>query len=260
MGAAGGRYCVVTPYFREDRATLSRCIDSVRGLTVAADHILVADGHPKPWMDDAPVRHVTLDRPHADYGDFARGAGALMAVAEVYDGILFLDADNWFEPDHLETCLAAARQAPDCAFVAAQRKLIRPNGTRIPGRLEEQPQEDHVDTNCYLLLPSVYHLVHRWCTIPRELALIGDRLFYKALRQEGLPFAVAPRPTVNYLCLFREIYLLNGETPPPEAKPNVQPAHLQRWLDARSPEEHARIKQLTGLDLSHADLKKSYHA
>ena len=40
------RYAVITPYHREDRVMLKRCIDSVARQTVAADHFLVADGFP----------------------------------------------------------------------------------------------------------------------------------------------------------------------------------------------------------------------
>ena len=72
---------------------LKRCMDSVRRQTTKVDHMLVADGFPQDWISTEPVRHLILDRPHADYGDVARGVGALTAVAEKYDGIAFLDAE-----------------------------------------------------------------------------------------------------------------------------------------------------------------------
>src|SRR6201987_2885430 len=87
MGDRGRRYIVVTPYFKEDKAMLKRCMSSVRRQAVGVDHMLVADGFPQDWISDEPVRHLILDRPHADYGDVARGVGALTAVAEKYDGI-----------------------------------------------------------------------------------------------------------------------------------------------------------------------------
>jgi hypothetical protein len=66
MGDRDGRYCVVTPYFKEDRAMLQRCMDSVRRQTTKVDHMLVADGFPQDWISTEPVRHLILDRPHAD--------------------------------------------------------------------------------------------------------------------------------------------------------------------------------------------------
>ena len=60
MGGGGGRYCVVTPYFKEDRAMLQRCMDSVRRQTTKVDHMLVADGFPQDWISTEPVRHLIL--------------------------------------------------------------------------------------------------------------------------------------------------------------------------------------------------------
>src|SRR5689334_20420519 len=104
------RYAFVTPYYKETRDCLERCIASVKQQTIPADHILVSDGFPQDWLDQADVRHVHLDRAHGDYGNTPRGIGSLMAVAEGYDGIGLLDADCWLEPDHLEHCLKQAEQ------------------------------------------------------------------------------------------------------------------------------------------------------
>ena len=41
------RYAFVTPYYKEARDCLERCVASVRRQTVRADHILVADGFPR---------------------------------------------------------------------------------------------------------------------------------------------------------------------------------------------------------------------
>jgi hypothetical protein len=54
MRDRGGRYCVVTPYFKEDRAMLKRCMDSVRRQTAKVDHMLVADGFPQDWISTEP--------------------------------------------------------------------------------------------------------------------------------------------------------------------------------------------------------------
>ncbi len=117
--------CVVTPYYREDRAILQRCLESVRRQAFAVDHLLVADGFPQDWLDAAPVRHIRLDRAHGDYGNAARGVAALLAIAEKYQAIAFLDADNWYADNHLETCFAAARANPQAPYVIARREFVR---------------------------------------------------------------------------------------------------------------------------------------
>jgi hypothetical protein len=250
MGGGGGRYCVVTPYFKEDRAMLKRCMDSVRRQTTKVDHMLVADGFPQDWISTEPVRHLILDRPHADYGDVARGVGALTAVAEKYDGIAFLDADNWYDDDHVTCCLAAARNTPGSAFAAAQRKFVRHDGSVMgPVRPAEIPHAEHIDTNCYFFLPKSYHFLHYWCTIPRELSASGDHLIYLLLHLHSMKPGVVPKPTVNYLCNFEQIYRQIGEEPPPDAKPLVNWNDQQAWINSLSAEELGVVRSLTGLGL-----------
>ena len=78
------RWVIVTPYYKEERPLLSRCISSVSNQSVRTDHIVVADGHPQSWIDMEPVRHLKLDRSHGDYGNTPRGIGVLLAISEGY--------------------------------------------------------------------------------------------------------------------------------------------------------------------------------
>jgi glycosyltransferase involved in cell wall biosynthesis len=132
------RFAIVTPYYKEMQPVLERCIASVKAQTLAADHIVVADGFPQDWIDRAGVRHIKLDRSHKDYGNAARGLGALMAVAEAYEGIGFLDADNWLDKEHVATCVETG-QGVDIAV--ARRRFVRPDGTDF--RMAEEPGHRH---------------------------------------------------------------------------------------------------------------------
>jgi glycosyltransferase involved in cell wall biosynthesis len=144
------RYAIVTPYYKEDKPLIERCISSVRRQTFPTDHFVVADGFPQAWIDDARVRHLKLDRAHGDFGNTPRGVGALIAIAEEYSGIGLLDADNWLENHHVEACLAAARaKGMPCDYVIAQRAFRRPDTTIMPVRDE---QTINVDTNCFFFL------------------------------------------------------------------------------------------------------------
>lgn len=80
--ADGAKYAIITPYYKEERRLLERCIASVRNQTIGTDHFLVADGFPQDWIDTTGVRHLKLDRSHGDGGNTPRGVGALLAVAE----------------------------------------------------------------------------------------------------------------------------------------------------------------------------------
>lgn len=241
------RYCVVTPYYQETRPILERCVRSVAAQTVAVDHLMVADGHPQEWLDGEPVRHLRLDRSHGDFGNAARGLGAMLAVAEKYDAIAFLDADNWYDPDHVETCLAAAATSPNRPdFVAAQRHFVRPDESIMPLMPHDQPFTKRIDTNCYFFLPMSYHVISRWCTIPREMSQHGDELFSHVCLAEKLSFALTDHRTVNYTCLFETCYQFINEPPPPGAKPPVNWHETQQWLDGLTPEELALVQRQTG--------------
>ena len=222
------RIAIVTGYYKEEPQLLQRCMRSVRQQTVVADHIMVADGFPQDWIDSMDVRHIRLDRKHGDYGGTPRGVGSLLVIAEDYDAIGFLDADNYLEPNHLELGLQAARGVPDCDFVIAQRYFRRPDQTIL--EIVDEPLDQHVDTNCFLFLPGSYHAVIGFAIIPRQLSAIGDRIFYSALKSRNLCSAVIPAKTVNYNCLWASVYAAVGEVPPPCAKPNVDNGPLCDWI------------------------------
>ncbi|MCU0940002.1 MAG: tetratricopeptide repeat protein, partial [Burkholderiaceae bacterium] len=103
----GPRVAVVTPYYKERRAWLERCIASVKAQDYPVTHYMVADGFAQDWIDHSGVRHLKLDQGHADFGNTPRAIGAQLAVSEGFDAVCFLDADNWFAPDHVSRCLAA---------------------------------------------------------------------------------------------------------------------------------------------------------
>jgi len=231
------RYAVVTPYHREAPDMLQRCLDSVKRQTVAADHVVVADGFPQGWIDGEPVRHLRLDRAHGDNGNTPRGVGALLAAAERYEAIALLDADNWLEPEHVETCLAAARAASRgiCDFVIARRTFRRPDNTVMA--VTEESIDTHVDTSCFFFLTGSYHTLAIWALMPKKASPVCDRVFYQAIRQRRLIAAVTPRPTVNFYCRYESAYRALGEKPPLDAKPNASGRAFVDWLATLSDRE-----------------------
>ena len=230
MSAQARRYVVVSPYYREPREMLQRCIDSVRRQSVPTEHIMVADGHPQDWIDGEKVRHLRLDRSHGPFGNTPRGVGCLLAAAERCDGIALLDADNWLEPDHVEACVAAARAMPRgvCDYVIARRRFRRPDGSLMP--VPDEPVGDHVDTSCFFLLRGAFHTLASWALMPDAAGPVCDRLFYQSLRQRGLVAAVTRRATVNYLCRYEAVYRALGEEPPPDDKANIDGGAFLAWL------------------------------
>jgi hypothetical protein len=240
------RYAVITPYFKESRSVIERCLASVRSQSVRADHFLVADGLPQDWLDGAGVRHFKLDRNHGDFGNTPRGVGALIAIGEEYDGIALLDADNWLDEDHIEACLAAAGStATPCDYVVARRRFRRPNGTVMP-----VPEEaGHVDTNCFFFLRGAFAVLPHWAMMPKKLSPYCDRFFFQMLRLHPFAAATVGRPTVNYFCLWEGLYLALGETPPPGAK-RLEVENPTGWLRSLKRRELEIAGRLLGVPRS----------
>ncbi len=244
--SGNARYAIITPYYKEDRSLVERCITSVRNQSIRADHFLIADGFSQAWIDNAGVRHIRLDRSHGDYGNTPRGVGALIAIAEEYSGIGLLDADNWLESDHIEACLAAARIGQTiCDYVVARRTLRRVDETIIPWR--DEP--GLVDTNCFFFLRGSFTAIPHWATMPKNLAPLGDRYFLKMIRRLAYTYMTVPRPTVNYHCLWEYVYNAIRETPPPGARPKIEYAKIERWLRSLNSLELDFASRLTGVRL-----------
>jgi glycosyltransferase involved in cell wall biosynthesis len=240
------RYAIVTPYYKENRATLERCLNSVRRQSVHVDHIVVADGIPQQWIDDEPVRHIQLDTAHGNFGNTPRGLGALMAASEGYEGIGFLDADNWLAEDHVEKCMtAAAKQNGKCDFVIARRFLMAPDGTQLRNT-DDRLLFDFVDTNCFFFLQGSYHALHHWVLTPKPLSPICDRIFYAATKNYKLRSALVEEPTVFYECLWSSTYEAAGLPVPPNAKPNIEFAPILSWLDSLESEELELVNKRAG--------------
>lgn len=247
--ARDGRFAFVTAYYRESRHYLDRCIASVKRQTIPADHIMVADGFPQDWIDQANVRHLRLDRAHQDYGNTPRAIGGLMAVAEGYDGIGLLDADCWLEPDHLEHCLEQAQQVGSerCGFVAAARTLRRLDESAID--VADEPTTRHVDTSCFLLMPPSFEALSVWALMPREVSAVCDRVFYLALRSRNLIPAVGVKKTVNFTYTYAPLYRSLGEIPPERIKENPDHTAIAAWIDKLSPDRLEMVNRRIGADL-----------
>ncbi|GAB4476829.1 MAG: hypothetical protein OHK0044_22910 [Burkholderiaceae bacterium] len=240
---------VVTPYYKEDRRLLKRCIDSVRAQTYGATHFVVADGFAQDWLDGAGVRHLRLDHAHVDFGDTPRAIGGLLAVSEGFDAVCFLDADNWLEPDHVAACVAAALDASRPDYVVARRRFVRMDGSALPITASEDDTAGHIDTSCLFLLRGAFHTIARWATMPRPLACIGDRVYAATLRAEGLRAVRVDRVTVNYLCTWASLFRLAGEEPPEYAKPNIDASDAVAWFRGLGDGDRDIARRLLGADV-----------
>ena len=210
------RVAVVTPYYRETPQILAQCHDSVRNQTYACTHVLVSDGHPQPQMARAEALHIALPRAHEDNGNTARMIGAISAINQGFDAVAFLDADNWYEPDHIARMVALHRRTQADVCTAA-RWIVREDGSRMFVDWECDGVA-FVDTSCLWLTGPALNLIPLWGAMPRNGGPIGDRVFWRAVVNQGLPRAHDPHPSVAFRSRYRFHYEHAGETPPPDAK------------------------------------------
>lgn len=215
------RLAVITPYYKEPIEMLRRCAGSVAAQTLpGVQHIFVSDGVPNEAVDSFPnAIHIRVPN-HGDYGDTPRLMGALHAANRGFDGIAFLDADNWYESRHLELLLSRAVSA-GVPIATATRTLWSDEGRSL-GICTENDGVNHVDTNCFLILQSAYRLLGSWGFKDRNLSITGDQVFWRELLAAGVGHVHCPTPTVNYTTNFAAHWLRLGEAPPAGSKVNVR--------------------------------------
>jgi hypothetical protein len=233
---------VVTPYCTEATAMRRRCIDSVKAQTLPVRHYLVHDGMLSASEVDV-YRHISLGQQHWNYGNTPRAIGAMLAIAEDADAIAFLDADNTYDPDHIETCWNLVKYNSHLAWVAAKRRIALPDGTI----LQDAEASSHVDTSCFFFLPGSYFTIPQWALQPRPLTPICDRFFYALIRRLNLPFLETDKPTVTFNSTYEAHYRAARQVPPSDAKPSVDLKTASGWWHERTHEQKQDVRRMLGL-------------
>ena len=236
------KFSVITAYYKEDLSIVLRAIESVKAMvsdTYEVNHYLVSDGHPLAELDALDVIHLKLHKSHGDYGDTPRLMGAMLAIREGSKGLMFLDADNMVYPNHL---LEAEKkfQNDETNIVLTKRLYLRPDGSVIPFKCQEDDDFSHVDTGCFVFFDEAVYEALEWSKIPRELSCYGDRYFWNLLRSKRNHYGATDTPTIGYTCLWRGVYETVKETPPDEAK-SIDPAEVEAFFHSL---DHEALQKL----------------
>ena len=196
------RIMVITPTTGKD--TLAKAIDSVENQTIKTEHLVVADGNDaalNPHFFSVAKRMILPENVGGNgwYGHRVYAAMPLMVNA---DYILFLDEDNWFEPNHVETMINKIK-SKDLMWSYSLRRICNERGQYV---LDDDCESlgryptfyDHtvnfVDTNCYCFrreyLVTVAHSFYgQWG---------ADRQFYNFTSKHLPSFGCTGEATVNY--------------------------------------------------------------
>jgi hypothetical protein len=154
--------------------------------------------------------------PHDDYGNAARAIGSVSAIVREFDAIAYLDADNWFDDDHLERLLRSHRQS-NAAICTTGRKLYD-FADGFMGICPEVDGTTFVDMNCYFLTRQAFGLITYLYMTPLSHCQLVDRILWNEIVRSGIARHHDVTPSVNYRTLYAFHYRYFGMTPPPNAK------------------------------------------
>ena len=176
------RVMVITPTTGKD--TVFKAMESVRDQTVKTEHLVVFDG--QEARDKFPLAFIdghtflTLPENVGGNGWYGHRVYAAMPLMVNADYILFLDEDNWLDPNHIESLMEVINQGNQWAF--SLRKIMDKDGNYVcnddceslgkwPSCLSDQ--DYFVDVGCYFL--------------PKNIALQCTPLWYRKAREPGVP-------------------------------------------------------------------------
>jgi glycosyltransferase involved in cell wall biosynthesis len=207
--------CVVTPYFRTPLSWLQQAHDSVKAQTLPAHHIVVCDGSEAAGIEGFKGSHIILQRNYADYGNTPRLIGCYRAVTRDAEAIAFLDADNWYQPNHLENLVQFAR-ARGLEACSSARMLHRLDGSPLM-KCPHVRGQPYIDTSCLLIMKPAFHWLTAWTLFPQAVAAEVDNRLWAFMKANNVRADFLDVPSVSYRTRHAVHYQLAGEAPPPEA-------------------------------------------
>ncbi len=191
------RVAVVTPYFRVEPRKLAKCCESVLSQSFRCDHILVADGEPQDFPSNPRIIHLVLPHNIGNNGASPRGIGAQYAFVQGYDAVAFLDADNWYETDHIERAVKPLEnEGLDVVF--SRRHIVFPDGEVLAVEDPEDFERRHVDTSCYVFSKRAAYLLSIWAMYPKDFGAIEDRIMLKVIMEKNISYKFLSGKTVWY--------------------------------------------------------------
>jgi hypothetical protein len=125
---------------------------------------------------------------------------ALAPFAITEDIICYLDDDNWYEPDHIESVVEMIEKH-DLGWAYSLRKIVDNEGNFICddnceslGCTPNSANQYLVDNSCYVVRTDVARRhSHAW-----YVPIISDRSFQSELMRAKLPTGTTGKHSVNY--------------------------------------------------------------
>ncbi len=141
----------------------------------------------------------------------------MVALAQNYDFIAYLDADNWYHSTHIES-LIELQARTQAAVTCSKRTFHRLDGSQLDITEEAEDLHRHVDTSCYVVHRSCFSSLLIWSLIPKPLSPVCDRIFFLKLINDRCPIAFSDLRTVAFRSQYAGHYSHANEPAPPGVK------------------------------------------
>lgn len=188
----------------QGRPTITKAIQSVKDQTRKATHYVFIHGAEYsdktiPHLaDDTVAVHLPRANGGGGYGMAPVFALAPFAITE--DIICYLDDDNWYEPDHIES-LVEMIEKHDLGWAYSLRKIVDNEGNFICednceslGCIPNSHQQYLVDNSCYAVRTDVARRhSHAW-----YVPIVSDRSFQSELMRAKIRCGSTGKHSVNY--------------------------------------------------------------
>lgn len=188
----------------QGRSTITKAIQSVKDQTRKATHYVFIHGAEYsdktiPHLaDDTVAVHLPRANGGGGYGMAPVFALAPFAISE--DIICYLDDDNWYEPDHIESVVELI-EAHKLGWAYSLRKIVDNEGNFICednceslGMHVNSDNQYLVDNSCYVVRTDVARRhSHAW-----YVPIVSDRSFQAELMRAKHSTGTTGKHSVNY--------------------------------------------------------------
>ena len=199
------KVAVVTPTIASEH--LAKCIDSVDKQTYEnIVHYIFIDGcqyEPKAreiLVGSSKTRMIELEENVGKgwYGHRVYAACSFLVNADV---ICYLDEDNFFEPNHIETVVKKLQEGNDWVYSLRnihdkEGKFLCEDNCESLGKwpVYFNPEVHHIDTSCFAIRRDIaVHIGHSWYG-----QWGADRQFFGALKKYFTKYDCTNQYTTNY--------------------------------------------------------------
>lgn len=210
------RIALITSYAGEDIDIIERCHKSITKQTVPCAHIIVSDGYEMNFTMMWNCQIIQTSHRHANYGDTPKWIGVMSALAQGFDYIGFVDADDWVSEDHVELLLKLMKWSK-IDIAVASRNLVTPKGKNI--NIPEGP--DEWQNHCVLMKRDAAVKLLSLGAKDQKTSKVGDRVMYMVCDKNKITYGRSFNRTYNYTTFWKQHYIVAGLTPPLNAKESL---------------------------------------